>query len=164
MSLADKHSSARPVAVLGGMRIPFCRSNTAYSDVGNLGMSIRTLGAVVERFGLHGQVLGEVAMGAVIKHSSDWNLGREAVLSSGLSPYTPGITLQRACGTGLDTIITVANKIALGQIEAGIGGGSDTTSDAPIVFGKKMRARLIALSRARSFGEKLSAFRGFRLS
>ena len=162
MSLAERHTTARPVAILGGVRIPFCRQNTAYSDVGNLGMSIRTLGALVERFGLHGQQLGEVAMGAVIKHSSDWNLGREAVLSSGLSPLTPGITLQRACGTSLDSIITVANKIALGQIEAGIGGGSDTTSDVPIVFGKKMRARLIALSRARSFGEKLRAFRGFR--
>ncbi|HEY2344746.1 MAG TPA: acetyl-CoA C-acetyltransferase [Xanthomonadaceae bacterium] len=162
MSLAARHSTARPVAVLGGVRIPFCRSNTAYSDVGNLGMSIRTLGALVERFGLHGQVLGEVAMGAVIKHSSDWNLGREAALSSGLSPYTPGITLQRACGTGLDTVVTVANKIALGQIEVGIGGGSDTTSDAPIVFGAKMRARLIALGRARSVGERIKAFRGFR--
>ena len=93
---------ARPVAVLGGVRIPFCRQNTAYSDVGNLGMSVRTLGALVEKFGLHGQQLGEVAMGAVIKHSSDWNLGREAALSSGLSPLTPGITLQRACGTSLD--------------------------------------------------------------
>ena len=116
--------SARPVAILGGVRIPFCRQNTAYSDVGNLGMSVRTLGALVERFGLHGQQLGEVAMGAVIKHPSDWNLGREAALSSGLSPLTPGITLQRACGTSLDSIITVANKIALGQIESGIGGGS----------------------------------------
>ncbi len=80
--------NARPVAILGGVRIPFCRQNTAYSDVGNLGMSVRTLGALVERFGLHGQQLGEVAMGAVIKHSSDWNLGREATLSSGLSPLT----------------------------------------------------------------------------
>jgi len=162
MSLADKHSSARPVAVLGGVRIPFCRNNTAYADVGNLGMSIRTLGAVVERYGLHGQVLGEVAMGAVIKHSSDWNLGREAALSSGLSPLTPGITLQRACGTGLDTIITIANKIALGQIEVGIGGGSDTTSDVPIVYGKKLRARILQAARAKSFGDKLRAFRGFR--
>ena len=123
----------RPVAVLGGVRIPFCRNNTAYADVGNLGMSIRTLGALVEKFGLHGQQLGEVAMGAVLKHSSDWNIGREAALSSGLSPSTPGITIQRACGTSLDTVIHIANKIAVGQIEAGIGGGSDTTSDVPIV-------------------------------
>jgi len=109
----------RRVAVLGGVRIPFCRQNTAYADVGNLGMSVRTLGALVEKFGLHGQQLGEVAMGAVIKHSSDWNLGREATLSSGLSALTPGITLQRACGTSLDSIITIGNKIATGQIEAG---------------------------------------------
>ena len=100
----------RPVAVLGGVRIPFCRQNTAYSDVGNLGMSVRTLGALVEKFGLHGQQLGEVAMGAVIKHSSEWNLGREATLSSGLSALTPGITLQRACGTSLDSIVTIGNK------------------------------------------------------
>ncbi|MEO8743115.1 MAG: acetyl-CoA C-acetyltransferase [Lysobacteraceae bacterium] len=163
MSLADKHASARQVAILGGVRIPFCRNNTAYADVGNLGMSIAALGALVERFGLQGQVLGEVAMGAVIKHSSDWNLAREATLSSGLSPLTPGITLQRACGTSLDSIIIVANKIALGQIEAGIGGGSDTTSDVPIVYGKKLRSRFLALNRARSFGAKLAAFRGFRL-
>ena len=163
MSLADKHTIARPVAVLGGVRIPFCRNNTAYADVGNLGMSIRTLGALVERYGLHGQVLGEVAMGAVIKHSSDWNLGREATLSSGLSPLTPGITLQRACGTGLDAIITIGNKIALGQIEVGIGGGSDTTSDVPIVYGKKLRARVLLAARSKTFGEKMRAFRGFRL-
>jgi len=155
--------ATRPVAILGGVRIPFCRNNTAYADVGNLGMSIRTLGALVERYGLHGQVLGEVSMGAVIKHSSDWNLGREATLSSGLSPLTPGITLQRACGTGLDSVITVGNKIALGQIDVGIGGGSDTTSDVPIVYGKKLRARILEANRAKTFGDRLRAFRGFRL-
>ncbi|ALN83614.1 acetyl-CoA C-acetyltransferase [Lysobacter capsici] len=153
----------RPVAVLGGVRIPFCRQNTAYADVGNLGMSVRTLGALVEKFGLHGQQLGEVAMGAVIKHSSDWNLGREAALSSGLSPLTPGITLQRACGTSLDSIITIANKIAVGQIEAGIGGGSDTTSDVPIVYGKSLRRRLLEAARGRSTKDKLAAFKGFHL-
>ncbi|MBB1087277.1 acetyl-CoA C-acetyltransferase [Lysobacter sp. SG-8] len=153
----------RPVAVLGGVRIPFCRQNTAYADVGNLGMSVRTLGALVEKFGLHGQQLGEVAMGAVIKHSSDWNLGREAALSSGLSPLTPGITLQRACGTSLDSIITVGNKIATGQIEAGIGGGSDTTSDVPIVYGKSLRRRLLQANAARDMKGRLAAFKGFSL-
>jgi acetyl-CoA C-acetyltransferase len=153
----------RPVAVLGGVRIPFCRQNTAYSDVGNLGMSVRTLGALVEKFGLHGQQLGEVAMGAVIKHSSDWNLGREAALSSGLSPLTPGITLQRACGTSLDSIITVGNKIATGQIESGIGGGSDSTSDVPIVYGKSLRRRLLAAAAAKTTADKLRTFKGFAL-
>ena len=156
--------AVRPVAILGGVRIPFCRQNTAYADVGNLGMSVRTLGALVERFGLHGQQLGEVAMGAVIKHPSDWNLAREATLSSGLSPLTPGLTLQRACGTSLDALVTVANKIALGQIEAGIGGGSDTTSDVPNVYGKSLRARLLAANRAKSMKERIAAFKGFRLS
>ncbi|WP_454832782.1 acetyl-CoA C-acetyltransferase [Pseudoxanthomonas wuyuanensis] len=157
--------SARPVAILGGVRIPFCRQNTAYADVGNLGMSVRTLGALVERFGLHGQQLGEVAMGAVIKHSSDWNLGREAALSSGLSALTPGITLQRACGTSLDSIITIANKIALGQIQSGIGGGSDTTSEVPIVYGKKLRARLLAANRAKTAPDKIKALvNGFKFN
>ena len=156
--------NARPVAILGGVRIPFCRQNTAYADVGNLGMSVRTLGALVERFGLHGQQLGEVAMGAVIKHSSDWNLGREAALSSGLSPLTPGITLQRACGTSLDTIVHIANKIAVGQIEAGIGGGSDTTSDVPIVYGQALRRRLLAAAAAKTPKDKLATFKGFKLA
>jgi len=155
--------ASRPVAILGGIRIPFCRNNTAYADVGNLGMSIRTLGALVEKFGLHGEQLGEVAMGAVLKHSSDWNIGREATLSSGLSPLTPGITLQRACGTSLDAVITIANKIALGQIEAGIGGGSDTTSDVPIMVSRALRQRLLDAARARRFGARLAAFKGFSL-
>src|SRR5690554_3459953 len=153
----------RPVAVLGGVRIPFCRQNTAYADVGNLGMSVRTLGALVEKFGLHGQQLGEVAMGAVIKHASDWNLGREAALSSGLSALTPGITMQRACGTSLDTINLIAGKIATGQIESGIGGGSDTTSDVPIVYGQSLRRRLLAANAARTTKDKLAAFGGFRV-
>ena len=157
-------SQSRRVAVLGGVRIPFCRQNTAYADVGNMGMSVRTLGALVEKFGLQGAELGEVAMGAVIKHSSDWNLGREATLSSGLSPLTPGITLQRACGTSLDTIALIGNKIAQGQIEVGIGGGSDTTSDVPIVYGDKFRKRLLKAARGKTFGQKLAAFKGFRFS
>jgi len=155
--------NARPVAIVGGVRIPFCRQHTAYAGVGNLGMSVRTLGALVERFGLPGQRLGEVAMGAVIKHPSDWNLAREAALSSGLSPLTPGLTLQRACGTSLDAIITVANKIALGQIEAGIGGGADSTSDVPIVYGKSLRRRLLTAYAAKTFKDKLAAFKGFGL-
>ena len=154
-------SPPQRVAILGGVRIPFCRNNTAYADVGNLGMSIRTLGALVERFGLHGERLGEVAMGAVLKHSSDWNLGREASLSSGLSPYTPGITLQRACGTSLDSVIHIANKVALGQIEVGIGGGSDTTSDVPIAVDRRLRRRLLDASRARDLMGRLRAFKGF---
>lgn len=153
---------SRRVAILGGVRIPFCRNNTAYFDVGNLGMSIKALGALVEKFNLHGEVLGEVAMGAVLKHSSDWNIGREAALSSGLSPLTPGITLQRACGTSLDTVITVANKIALGQIDAGIGGGSDTTSDVPIAVNKRLRRRLLDANMAKTAGQRLKAFKGFR--
>ena len=151
----------RPVAVLGGVRIPFSRQNTAYTDVGNLGMSVRTLGALVEKYRLHGMQLGEVAMGAVIKHSSDWNLAREATLSSGLSPLTPSITLQRACGTSLDSVIVIGNKIATGQIEAGIGGGSDTTSDVPILYGKQFRKRLLTAAAAKTFQERLRAFRGF---
>ncbi|GIX37924.1 MAG: acetyl-CoA acetyltransferase [Silanimonas sp.] len=155
---------ARRVAILGGQRIPFCRNNTAYFDVGNLGMSIKAVGAVVEKFGLHGVRLGEVAMGAVLKHSSDWNLGREVALSSGLSPYTPGITMQRACGTSLDTIIAVANKIALGQIEAGIGGGSDTTSDVPIVHSRAFRRRLLDMNMAKTAGDRIKALlKGFSL-
>ncbi len=154
----------RPVAILGGVRIPFCRQNTAYADVGNLGMQVRTLGALVEKYRLHGQQLGEVAMGAVIKHSSDWNLAREATLSSGLAATTPGLTLQRACGTSLDAIAIVAAKIATGQIESGIGGGSDTTSDVPIVYGKTLRQRLLRAAASKTTGQKLAAFKGFRFS
>ncbi|HUB90177.1 MAG TPA: acetyl-CoA C-acetyltransferase [Dyella sp.] len=153
------------VGVIGGVRIPFCRNNTAYADVGNFGLSVKVLGALVERFGLHGVELGEVAMGAVIKHASEWNLAREALLSSGLAPTTPGITTARACGTSLDNAILIANKIATGQIEAGIAGGSDTTSDVPIVYSQRLRKRLLAVNRAKAPLDKLkTAVRGFSFS
>jgi acetyl-CoA C-acetyltransferase len=155
-------NTLRRVGVIGGVRIPFCRNNTAYADVGNFGMSVKVLGALVERFGLHGVELGEVAMGAVIKHSSDWNLAREALLSSGLAPTTPGITTARACGTSLDNAIIIANKIAVGQITAGIAGGSDTTSDVPVVYGTRLRKRLLAMNRAKTPLDKLKVvLRGF---
>jgi acetyl-CoA C-acetyltransferase len=152
----------RPVAIVGGTRIPFCRSNTAYLDVGNFGLGLKAVAGLVERYNLHGLRLGELAFGAVIKHSSDWNLAREIALSSGLDAGTPGITVQRACGTSLDTAILIANKIATGQIDAGVAGGSDTTSDVPVVFGKRFSRRLLDVGRARSLRERLRAFRGFR--
>jgi len=155
-------NSQRRVGVIGGVRIPFCRNNTAYAEVGNFGMSVKVLGTLVERFGLHGLELGEVALGAVIRHSFEWNLAREAVLSSGLAPTTPGITTARACGTSLDNAIIIANKIAAGQIEAGIAAGSDTTSDVPIVYGERLRKRLLAVNRAKTPLDKLkTALRGF---
>ncbi|MET3654644.1 acetyl-CoA C-acetyltransferase [Dyella japonica] len=157
-------NTLKRVGVIGGVRIPFCRNNTAYADVGNFGMSVKVLGSLVERYGLHGVELGEVAMGAVIKHASEWNLAREAVLSSGLKPTTPAITTARACGTSLDNAIIIANKIATGQIEAGIAGGSDTTSDVPIVLGERLRKRLLAVNRAKTWQEKLrTATHGFSL-
>jgi len=155
-------TTTRRVGIIGGVRIPFCRNNTAYADIGNFGMSVKVLGSLVERFGLHGLELGEVAMGAVIKHVFDWNLAREATLSSGLAPTTPGITTVRACGSSLDNTIDVGNKIAMGQIEAGIAGGSDTTSDVPIVYSLALQQRVLAVNRAKEPRAKIeSAVKGF---
>src|SRR5579864_4627757 len=125
-------NSTRRVAVLGGIRIPFARQNGPYAQASNQDMLTATLDAVVERFGLQGEVLGEVAAGAVLKHSRDFNLTRECVLGSRLAPETPAYDVQQACGTGLETALTVGGKVALGQIEAGIAGGVDTSSDAPL--------------------------------
>lgn len=153
--------SIRRVAVLGGSRIPFCRSNGVYARKTNLDMLSAALEGVVDRFGLRGETVDEVVAGAVISHSKDWNLAREAVQSSGLSPLTPGITLQQACGTSLQAALGIAAKIASGQIDCGIAAGSDTTSDPPITVKPKLAARLVSLGRARSFGEKLKVFKGF---
>jgi len=138
------------VAVVGGSRTPFCRSHSVYRDCSNQDMMVAALNGVVNRFDLKGQTLGEVVLGAVIKHSRDWNLARESVIESGLNIRTPAIDLQRACGTSLEAAIVVANKIALGQIEAGIAGGTDTVSDAPVVYPDEYRAILMQMHRARS--------------
>lgn len=122
----------RRVAIVGGNRIPFARSNTVYATASNQEMLTSALEGLVERYNLHGERLGEVVAGAVLKHSRDFNLTRECVLGSRLAPETPAYDIQQACGTGLEAAILVANKIALGQIDSGIAGGVDTTSDAPI--------------------------------
>lgn len=150
-------------AILGGLRIPFCRNNTAYTELPNLALGTEVVTRLVERFGLRGVELGEVAFGAVLKHSRDWNLAREIALGCGLKATTPGLTLQRACGTGFESAIVIANKIALGQIRHGIGGGSDSASEVPLVLNQTLNARVLALARARTFGERLRAFKGFRL-
>ena len=154
-------ASMRRVAVLGGSRIPFCRSHTAYAELSNLDMLIAALGGLVDRFALHGAHIDEVVGGAVVTHAKDWNLAREAVIGSALAPTTPGITMMQACGTSLQGALGLAAKIATGQIESGIAFGSDTTSDAPVVFQRKFAQRLVNASRARSFGQKAASFKGF---
>jgi acetyl-CoA C-acetyltransferase len=140
----------RRVAVVGGNRIPFARSNGAYAQASDQDMLTATLDGLVERFSLEGEVLGEVVAGAVLKHARDRDLTRESVLGSRLAPETPAYDLQQACGTGLETVITVANKIALGQIDVGIAGGVDTASDAPIAVNEDLRHILLDLNRAKS--------------
>jgi acetyl-CoA C-acetyltransferase len=147
--------SVRRVAVLGGSRIPFARQNGPYAQASNQDMLTSTLDALVSRFGLEGEVLGEVAGGAVLKHSRDFNLTRESVLGSRLAPETPAYDVQQACGTGLEATILVANKIALGQIDCAIAGGVDTTSDAPLALNEDLRSVLLDLSRARSNSARL---------
>lgn len=152
----------RRVAILGGNRIPFAKSNTAYSKIGNQALLTSALRGLVDRYELQGKRLGEVVAGAVIKHSRDFNLTREAALSSGLAPETPAYDIQQACGTGLEAAILVANKIALGQIESGIAGGTDTTSDAPIGVGEGLREILLDLNRAKTLGQRLKILGRFR--
>jgi len=145
------------VAVLGGNRIPFARSNGPYATASNQDMLTAALDGLVSRFGLQGERVGEVVAGAVLKHSRDFNLAREAVLGSRLSPLTPAYDIQQACGTGLQAIIATANKIALGQIDSAIAGGVDTTSDAPIGVHEGLRQVLLEFNRARTVGARLRA-------
>ena len=145
----------RRVAVLGGNRIPFARSNSRYASASNQDMLTAALDGLIARYGLAGQRLGEVVAGAVLKHARDFNLTREVVLGSKLDPHTPAYDIQQACGTGLEAAILVANKIALGQIEVGIAGGVDTTSDAPLAVNEDMRRTLLKLNSARTLGERL---------
>ncbi|MFZ0039712.1 MAG: acetyl-CoA C-acyltransferase, partial [Solirubrobacteraceae bacterium] len=149
------NASARRVAVLGGSRIPFARQNGPYAAASNQDMLTATLDNLVAKFGLEGEVLGEVAAGAVLKHSRDFNLSRESVLGSRLAPETPAYDVQQACGTGLEATVLVANKIALGQIEVGIAGGVDTTSDAPIAVNEDLREVLLELNRTKSNAGRL---------
>ncbi|WP_293371389.1 acetyl-CoA C-acetyltransferase [Nevskia sp.] len=152
----------RKVAILGGARIPFARSNGAYATRSNSDMLTAALKGIVDKYQLHGERLGEVAAGAVLKHSRDFNLTRECVLSSGLSAETPAYDLQQACGTSLETVMTVGSKIALGQIESGIGAGVDTASDAPIGVGEGLRKILLEANRAKTTAARLKAFAKFR--
>jgi acetyl-CoA C-acetyltransferase len=152
----------RRAAIVGGNRIPFARSNGPYAHASNQDMLTATLDGLVARFGLQDERLGEVAGGAVLKHSRDFNLTRECVLGSRLAPTTPAYDVQQACGTGLETVLLVANKIALGQVESGIGAGVDTTSDAPIAVNEELRQVLLELNRAKSVGARLKALAGIR--
>jgi acetyl-CoA C-acetyltransferase len=156
-------ATARRVAIVGGVRIPFARGNGAYSEVGNQEMLTATLRGVVERYGLQGQRLDEVAAGAVMKHSSQWNLTRESVLGCGLAAETPGLDLQRACGTSLEAAIVLGNKIALGQIDSAIAAGVDTVSDPPVVYPRAFQQLLLKSYRGKSAGERLGPWLGLRL-
>lgn len=156
------YTAPRRVAIIGGRRIPFCRANTNYVHQSNQDLMTATLQAVVDAFKLNGERLGDVALGAVMKHSRDWNLARECVLGTTLAPETPAFDLQRACGTSLEAAILLGNKIALGQIDSGIAAGTDTISDVPIVYPDEYVEVLLASARGRSFGARLKPWLGLR--
>jgi acetyl-CoA C-acetyltransferase len=155
-------TSPRRVAIVGGVRIPFARGNGAYAHVGNQEMLTAVFRALAEKFGLLGQRVDEVAAGAVMKHSSQWNLVREAVLGSGLAAETPGLDLQRACGTGLEAAIALANKIALGQIDCAIAGGVDTVSDPPVVYPRSFQRLLLESYRGKTAMQRMRPWLGLR--
>src|SRR6202795_391866 len=155
-------ASPRRVAIVGGVRIPFVRGTGAYARVGNQEMLTAALPGVVDRYGLKGQRLDDVAAGAVMKHPSQWNLARESVLGSGLSAETPGLDLQRACGTSLEAAISVGNKIALGQIDCAIAAGVDTVSDPPVVYPRSFQQRLLRSYRGKTLSERVGPWFGLR--
>ena len=149
-------SAVKRVAIVGGIRIPFARAHGAYASVGNQEMLTAAFRGVVDRYKLQGERLGDAAAGAVIKHSKDYNLVRECVLAAGLDPQTPGLDVQRACGTSLEAAILIGNKIALGQIDAGLAGGVDTISDPPVVYPTLLSAAAAAGAiAARIFGQRV---------
>ena len=152
----------RRVAIIGGTRIPFCRSYTAYAEQSNQDMMTAALKGLVSKYNLKGEKLGDVSLGAVIKHSRDWNLARECVLGTDLAPETPAFDLTRACGTSLEAAILIGNKIALGQIDSGIAAGTDTISDTPIVYPDEYQRLLIKSATGRSLGAKLKPWLGLR--
>lgn len=156
-SAAAGAQTVRRVAIIGGNRIPFARSNTVYTNASNQDMLTAALDGLVDRFGLEGERVGEFAAGAVLKHSRDFNLARETILGSKLSPDTPAYDVQQACDTGIQAAVLVANKIALGKIESGIAGGADTTSDAPLAVGDKLRKILLEANRAKDTKGRISA-------
>lgn len=149
------------VAIVGSARIPFARGGTAYVEESNLSMLATTIAGLADKYGLKGEKVDEVIAGAVINHSRDFNIAREALLDAGLSPRTPGTTMQIACGTSLQAALVLAGKIASGQIESGIAAGADSVSDSPIVFGPKFQHRLLNANAAKTAGQKLKAFKGF---
>jgi len=156
-------NTIRPVAILGGKRIPFARAGTNYSNETNLTMLTASLCSTVESFGLKDKAIGEVAAGAVINQSRDWNLTREAVLRSGLAYETPAMGIQRACGTSLEAAIAVGNKIALGQIDTGIAGGVDSMSDVPVFYRPELAKRILKFSKAKGLLGQMKALSGFNL-
>ncbi|WP_287900437.1 acetyl-CoA C-acetyltransferase [Arthrobacter sp.] len=155
-------TTVRKAVVVGGNRIPFARANGAYATASNQDMLTAALDGLVARFGLQGERIGEVAAGAVLKHSRDFNLTREAVLGSALAPDTPAYDLQQACATGLETVLGLANKIKLGQIDSAIAGGVDSASDAPIAVSEGLRRVLLELNRAKTAQQKLKALSKLR--
>jgi acetyl-CoA C-acetyltransferase len=155
-------SAPRRVAIIGGARIPFARSNTAYAETSNQEMLTAALRSLVERFSLKGEQVGEVGAGAIIKHARDWNLAREATLGSGLHPRTPAYDLQRACGTSLTTVAQLGHRIALGEIDCAIAGGSDTASDVPLGYRHNLQRAVLRAARGKSLGERLKPWFGLR--
>src|SRR3954470_14673254 len=155
-------NTLRRVAILGGARIPFARANSTYAAASNQDMLTAAFRSLVDKYSLKGEKIGEVAAGAVIKHSRDWNLARESTLGSGLHPTTPAYDLQRACGTSLSAVAQLANRIDRGEIDCAIAGGADSASDVPLSYSKNLQRTVLSFSRGKGWTEKLRTFGDLR--
>jgi acetyl-CoA C-acetyltransferase len=159
-----QNRQTRPVAIVGGSRLPFCRMGTNYSEMRVVDLMSASLKGLVEKYDLKGQKIDDVFLGTVFDHPAVWNMAREAVLASGLAPETPAIGNQRACATSLDSTINIANKIALGQIEVGIAGGAEAMSDTAVFYRSGLSRRLVKSSQAKTFGQRLKIWSGLKFS
>jgi len=154
----------RPVYIIGGVRTPFVKSLTKYSKVTTQDLMTTALQALVTKMKLENKIIGDVALGAVINSSVNWDLARECVLGTNLDPHTPAYTLQRACGTSLEATWQIALKIASNQMNCGIAGGVDTNSDLPILISRSLTQKLLGLREAKSVIDKIKILASLRPS
>src|SRR5690348_1231958 len=155
--MATLGTNGRRVAIVAGVRTPFAKAGTALKNFSAIELGKLAVAELVQRSNLDGQNVDAVVYGTVVPSVIAPNIAREISLMPMLPRGCEAYTVGRACASANQAITDAADQIVLGHHDVVIAGGAESLSNVPILHSRGMSEKLVAISRARSAGQKVRA-------
>jgi acetyl-CoA acetyltransferase family protein len=152
----------QPIYIVAGVRTPLAKSGTTLADYDAVELGKATVSLLLARSGIDPARIEEVIIGCVGQPAHAPNIGRVIALRAGIPESVPAITVHRNCASGFEAVTQAAEKMLAGRGDVFVVGGVESMSQIPLLFSYEAAKKFVALSRAKSFTQKLQAIGTFR--